>query len=60
VRAAVIHKSPPDYCVGKSLLHGKILHEVKVHLYGQCVVAIISVHAPYLSGKILSEVRGHT
>ena len=27
VRSEVIHKSPPDYCVGKSVLHGKILRK---------------------------------
>ena len=32
VRSEVTHKSPPDYCVGKSVLHGKILHEVKGHI----------------------------
>ena len=31
VRSEVIHKSPPDYCVGKSVLHGKILREVRGH-----------------------------
>ena len=31
VRSEVIHKSPPDYCVGKSVLHGKILREVRSH-----------------------------
>jgi hypothetical protein len=59
MRSEVILKSPPDYCIGKSLLHGKILREVKLHLYEQCVVAAISA-APYLSGEILCEVRDHT
>ena len=27
VRSKVIRKSPPDYCVGKSVLHGKILRK---------------------------------
>ena len=27
VRSVVIHESPPGYCVGKSVLHGKILHK---------------------------------
>ena len=27
VRSEVIHKSLPDHCVGKSVLHGKILHK---------------------------------
>ena len=31
VRSEVTHKSPPDYCVGKSVLHGKILREVRGH-----------------------------
>ena len=31
VRSEVIYKSPPDYYVGKSILHGKILREVRGH-----------------------------
>ena len=31
VRSEVIHIVPPDYCVGKSVLHGKILREVRGH-----------------------------
>ena len=31
VRSEVTHKSPPDYCVGKSVLHGEILREVRGH-----------------------------
>ena len=27
VRSEVTHKAPPDYCVGKSVLHGKILRK---------------------------------
>jgi hypothetical protein len=27
VRSEVIRKSSPDYCIGKSLLHGKILRK---------------------------------
>ena len=27
MRSEIIHKVPPDYCVGKSVLHGKILHK---------------------------------
>ena len=46
VRSEIIRKSSPDYCIGKFLLHGKILREVKVHLYEQCVVAVISAHMP--------------
>ena len=46
-----------------AVLYGKILREVKVHLYEQCVVAVLSAHIPialYISGEILREVRGHT
>ena len=42
-------------------ISGKVLREVKVHLYQQCVVAVLSAHAHiYTYGEMLRKVRGHT
>jgi hypothetical protein len=54
MRSEVIRKSPPDYYIGKFLLHGKILREVKVHLSEQCVVAVISAHMPIYAPYLVS------
>jgi hypothetical protein len=43
VRSEIIHKSLPDCCVGKDYYMGRF-HEV--HLYEQCVVAVLSAHIP--------------
>ena len=42
MRSEVIHKSPPDHCVGKSVLHGKILREN----YELCIPKICAVLPP--------------
>ena len=43
-------------------IYGKVLHEVKIHLYQQCDVAVSSAHINIhcISGQILCEVGGHT
>ena len=46
------------HCIGKCLLHGNILREVKVHLYKQCVVAVISAHMPgrfYVRSEVIHK-----
>jgi hypothetical protein len=54
VRSEVIHKSPDD-CV---VLHGKILCEVKVHQYEQCVVAVSLVPRPLPRFQCYTQKRG--
>ena len=41
VRSEVIHKSPPDYFVGKLVLHGKILREVKGNTINRPLIIVL-------------------
>ena len=44
MRSEVTHKSPPDYCVCKLVLHGKILREVRGHTYINQSLIIVLVY----------------